>query len=354
MNIAVSPYHMTTREPAAMASLLLATRVVTILPTPEVGMSAADMRSAVERAPRYAKFMESWAWSMPLWRSGLVCSSVADDDASSDVRAISDRIQRDDALAPLRAFVKPGLFEAPGEDNAAPDDDDPPHGFLDLVAADLLKGGPDPAISTTLAAGLDRFAARHQLLVARSEAASVAQRAEARLGRPLLAFQLPMLSEAEAGRVLHIREELDASLTPLRDALHDAIDGLGLGESPSRGQIDAVHAAAGAFTEAFDERWDEFEDDSGHDECRLRRCTATIIVMALPSDAVLRSSAAAVRALTPRLSRATGDRANDRASSASKGATPLPAVFDVADAREVISLVVKVVGSRASSGARRR
>ena len=47
MLIAVSPYHMTTREPAAMAALLLASRVVTILPTPEVGMSATDRTGPV-------------------------------------------------------------------------------------------------------------------------------------------------------------------------------------------------------------------------------------------------------------------------------------------------------------------
>lgn len=357
MQIAVSPYHMTTREPAAMAALLLASRVVTILPTPEVGMSATDMRAAVSRAPRYAKFMESWAWSMPLWRSGLVCSSVDDDDASSDVQAVSRRILRDDALAPLRAFIRPGWFEGDAAAADAPERDDErdapqPPTFLDMVAGDLLKGGPDPAISTTLAAGLDRFAARHGLMVARSEASSVAQRAEARLGRALLAFNLPMVTEAEAGRVLHIREELDEALGPLRVALADALEGLGIGEAPSKARVDAVHAAAARFTEVFDERWDEFEDDAGHDECRLRRCTATVIAMALPSDAVLRSSAAAVRALTPRLAKVGGRRDSATGKVIAEGvAAALPAVYDVTDAREVVSLIVKVVGNR--SGRRR-
>lgn len=327
MQIAVSPYHMTTKEPAAMASLLLAERVVTILPTPEVGMTPAAMRDAVTRAPKYARFMESWAWSMPLWRNGLVCSSVDDDDAASDVRAISDRIERDEAFAPLRAFVRAGWFDEPGK-------------FLDVVASDLLKGGPDPAISTTLAAGLDRFAARHRLVVARSEANSVAQRAEARLGRPLFAFGVPLLSEAEAGRVLHIREELAATLSRLRESVAEAVDGLGHGESPSRRLIDCAHDAAAEFTEDFDGRWDEFEQDGRDDDLRLRRCTATIVAMALPSDAVLRSSAIAVKALTPRLGKVRGQVA------LSEPVTTLPAVFDAADGREVVSLVVKVIGSK--------
>jgi len=310
-----------------MAALLLADRVVTILPTPEVGMTASAMREAVTRAPKYARFMESWAWSMPLWRSGLVSSSVDDDDAASDVRAISERIERDEAFAPLRAFVRAGWSDEPGR-------------FLDAVAADLLKGGPDPAISTTLAAGLDRFAARHRLIVARSEASSVAQRAEARLGRALFAFGVPLLCEAEAGRVLHIREELAPALARLRDSLMDAVDGLGHGECPPKKSIERAHGAAAEFTDDFDERWDEFEEDGRDDELRLRRCTATIVAMALPSDAVLRSSAIAVRALTPRLGRTRGQAGNGEV------VTTLPAVYDAADGREVVSLVVKVIGSK--------
>jgi hypothetical protein len=50
------------------------------------------------------------------------------------------------------------------------------------VAADLLKGGPDPAITVPLAAGIDQFAMRHGAAVARSSPFSIARRQRRRWG----------------------------------------------------------------------------------------------------------------------------------------------------------------------------
>jgi hypothetical protein len=62
MLVAVSPYHLTTREPAAIAALLLADRVVTLLPGPD--RRGAEL--AAERLPHYLDFVLTWEWSVPL------------------------------------------------------------------------------------------------------------------------------------------------------------------------------------------------------------------------------------------------------------------------------------------------
>ncbi|MEL6741711.1 MAG: DUF2752 domain-containing protein, partial [Planctomycetota bacterium] len=66
----------------------------------------------------------------------------AGDDAADDARAACDRIAGEPWLDPLRPLVRPELFE---DDRA----------YLGAVSRDVLKGGPDPALSIPLAAGLD-------------------------------------------------------------------------------------------------------------------------------------------------------------------------------------------------------
>jgi hypothetical protein len=60
MLIVASPYHLTTREPAAMAALLLARQVVTLLPTPLEGAgSSREAMAAARCVPTYRALVES-------------------------------------------------------------------------------------------------------------------------------------------------------------------------------------------------------------------------------------------------------------------------------------------------------
>ena len=192
MDIVVSPYHLTTREAPAMAALQVASRVVTMMPTPFSGVSRRDVEGAARTAPRYREFMASWRWSGPLWEAGVIAPHHEGFDAAEHVRLAFDRIAADARYAPLRPLMKPHVFESERE-------------YLQAVAGDVLKGGPDPAITVPVAAGIDRFAARHGLAVARAHPTSISQRAEARLGERLLALAIPALTQASADRILALR-----------------------------------------------------------------------------------------------------------------------------------------------------
>jgi hypothetical protein len=284
LTIALSPYHLTSREPPALAALLLADRVVTLLPAPHTGTSRADVAGAVERSPRYLRFMESWRWSMPLWRAGVIASSFDGCELSAELHELYRLVDTDDSLAPLRSLLRRGSGADPDE-------------FLDHLAADILKGGPDPAISIPVAAALDRFAARHALPVARSAGNSIAQKAESRLGRRLYAGALPVLLQASALRLLQIREKLQRRLAPLRDAI-GAPHGAPAKGAPAPG---AFAAAAKEFTSAFEALPESLIGGDDEEGRRIVRGYVSITAMLLPSDVVLRSSLVAARALGARI-----------------------------------------------------
>jgi hypothetical protein len=328
MQIAVSPYHLTTREPAAIAALLLARRVVTMLPAPFNGdRTHAEELSA--RIPTYLGFMNSWRWSVPLWKAGIVCSALDGDDAVDDVRAACARIAVDERYSPLRVLMKPELFET--EDS-----------YLNAVARDLLRAGPDPAITVPVAAGMDRFAIRHGLAVARSEPASVVQRAEERLGRRAFAVAAPVLLQATAERVLAAREILGAELTDLRQALAAFVEV----DVPMTAD-DLVHAqgdlavAARSYAAAFESSRDELLAPDDTDEVRPVEGTVAITGLVLPSDAVLTSSVDALRTIAPSLARS------------SDTATNLPALRDPLEGHGVLTLVIRPLGRGGRGNGRR-
>ena len=93
------------------------------------------------------------------------------------------------------------------------------HHYLDAIAYDVLRGGPDPAICVPVNAGLDRFAAMHRLVVARSAPRSVAQKAEFELATRGFALVLPVFLQASGQRLLLARDLLADVLGDLRDVI---------------------------------------------------------------------------------------------------------------------------------------
>ena len=279
---AISPYHLTTREPAAMTALQLADHAVTMLPTPftgGVGVSRADVGRAMHTAPEYLAFMESWAWAEPLFAEGVIGSVYAGEDAAADVRGACERVDDDDTYGPLRPLMRRALFE----DESA---------YLRTIARDVLKAGPDPGVSIPVAAGLDSFAQRHGLVPVRAEPSSLAQRAESRLAAGLFGLSLPVLLQASAERLLLVRALLADEADDLRSALLDAID--------AGGPVEAVRAAADRYACAFDRERDHLLAPPGRDEMDEVRTvpgTVTIRAVSIPADAVLRSSAQAAASM---------------------------------------------------------
>ena len=310
MLVAVSPYHLTTREAPAMAALLLAERVLTIVPAPEGAPPSA--RSAGARIPGYASFMSTWSWTIPLWKAGIIANELDGANAVHDMHAISGMVDHDETLAPLRRFMHSELYE----DERA---------YLSALAADVLKGGPDPGINVPVAAGLDRFAARHDLFVARAQPTSVVQVTEARMGESLGSVALPILLQADADRILHAREVLAGPLDALWTAYASVNDADG---------SDSLREAATLYADAFRARFDDVSADCADDDVRMIEGTVIINAMRLPADVVLRSSLAAVEGM-------------DRAPRPRQPGS-LPALYNQDAGRSFISLFIKPLGASPS------
>lgn len=316
MLIALSPYHLTTREAPAMAALLLAERVVTFMPGVMGTGARAQLGERARSSLRYARVMESWSWCLPLWRAGVIGSDERGDDAGGDIRAAWERVGSHEAYAPLRPFMKPEL----AEDAEA---------LLEAVALDVLKGGPDPAISVPLAAGLDRFATRHGLVVARASGASVAQKAEVELATSRTTVVVPAILQGSGERVLEARDRLSAELTELRRALAEVARGVPAMEA-------GVRSAALAYERAFHVHAAELSVTQEPDELRVLVGPVSLTLANLPADAVLRSSSSAARVVLP------GPRRGVRPER--QPATTLPVRSDPLDTGRVAVVYVKAIG----------
>jgi hypothetical protein len=309
--VVISPYHLTSREAPALAALQLADHCVTLLPapgrtaSPEVGRAV----DAARAAPSYADLVESWRWSEQLFAEGVIAAGFEGEDAGEDAREACARIGTEGWLRSLRPLIRPEVFE---DDRA----------YLAAVSWDVLRGGPDPALSIPLNAGLDAFAVRHELMVARAPATSVVQKAEARLARRLGSVAIPMLVQGSAERVLLARVLLSDALGPLRDALA----ALAAGEDAD------LTEPARAYTEAFAGERDDLLAPPGPmddlDEVRPVEGLVSLSAIELPHDAVLTSSVSAAAMLER-------PRVGAPAASSSAAAVAGPGC---------VSLVVKVVG----------
>lgn len=277
---ALNPYHLATREPPAMAALVLGTRAVTLLPHPAAGSSREAVGHAVECSPRYLRLMEAWRWSTPLWREGVISSAADGEQVGAGVPDVYDAIRNDPSLAELRPLTRTAEALA----------DERPDAYLDAVSSDLLRGGPDPGINIPLNAALERFAQQHRFVVVRGAANSVVQRTESRLGARAFSIGLPMLVQAGGHRLLLLRNDLRPQLLALRAAIIRSFD--------AGTPCPTLAPAATAYSEAF-RSWSEGGLGRGDDESGRRVVSAFLAVTGslMPADAVLRSSRAAVRSV---------------------------------------------------------
>lgn len=317
MDVALSPYHLTTREPCAMAALLLADRVVTILPTPApspeegAGESREALARAVAHSPRYHRVLNAWLDLAPLFGQGLIESLHNREDPVADARAAASRIDADRRFTPLRSFVY--------DDELTSTDD-----ALDAFCADLLKGGPDPGLTLPTVAGLDAFASRHALIVMRAgpaplrggqgvNAGSLAQQAEARLGRTLLTFGLPILTQASPRTLLNARDALRPELVTLRKVIDQACASPASGAAPAALAASA-RAAATAFAKAFRVHIGPKVDRDDDARKRITEAFVSVQLRQVPVDAALIAALAAVGAVD----------SGAGAGSGSTAGTPLP------------------------------
>lgn len=309
MRIGVSPYHLTTREAPAMAALLIASEVVTAVPGPVGAHAAVAARSAAERAPAFRELVRSWAWSEQLWQEGVLRPDADGRETIDEALAVLRGIAIDPRYAPLRRLMR----DETGDEDL----------YLNAVAGDLLKGGPDPGVLIPISAAIDRVCATHACAVARSHPQSVAQRAEMALMHEPRTLVLPVFTQADALRILHARDVLQEPLDTLREQLaslaaHQAAPGL--------------DEAAAVYARAFEQNREDLFDDAAHDEVRAIDSAVSITMGFLPADAVLRSSLTAIGTMGLDASEGTVEDPS------------IPVLRDVVEDRSFLALTLRTLG----------
>lgn len=289
LSLAISPYHLSTREAPAMLALMLAELVVTLLPEPPAGDSREAVKHAAHNAPRFLRLMDSWKWSGPLWESGVLAAGVNADLAIHHLPAVYSAIRDTPALAQLRPLTAESDQRRSRE----------PVKALDALCSDLLRGGPDPGINVPVTAALDHFCVSHGVLAVRSAPTSVAQRAEMFLAKKLFAFSIPTLLRAGGGRMMTFRRDLRPELLELRAAISGALPQGAAASAfqPDPQLVQRVVMASRSYAGAF-EAWSVL-GASGDDENDQRVVAGYVSVTAvvLPGDAALRSAQAAARSM---------------------------------------------------------
>lgn len=304
-----------------MVALLFANNAVTLVPGPFRAVSAAAARKAAERSPKYRDLVAAWGWSSPLWTEGVIAGELLGESPTGDMRQIARRIDQDGSLEILRGLMRPELFDSETR-------------FLELVGSDLLKGGPDPAITVPIAAAIDNFASRHGLFVARSQPTSVVQKAESKLAAEAVSIAVPAILQASGEQFVIVRDLLERELGDVRLALDAAR------ESPSAAMTDAcrreLNRAARAYADAFDREHEEIVSPASDDDERVIVGTVVISLSWLPFDAVLRSSVEAAGVLV------------GRRAAAQPAAGKLPAKSWCEGSSTVPSLTIRIMGSTKS------
>jgi hypothetical protein len=274
----ISPYHLSTREVPALAALLLADRVLTLVPAPAGPDRRRRAQSAATRSKPYRLLFESWRWTEPLWGAGVLSAAIPGADPWPDVARAARRLESEPAHRPLRSFLRHGVFD----DEAS---------LIEALSRDILRAGPDPGLSIPVAAGMDALGARLALPVFRPEPASLVQRAEMRLARTLADLAIPLLVQADGAHLLDARARLDEPLDELRDLLSRLASGV-RGREPVEAREPCARACA-RFAQAFARERAEIERSGDPDEPRALSGAARLRVASLPPDAVFRASLAA-------------------------------------------------------------
>jgi hypothetical protein len=246
LTLVVSPYDLHARTPAACSALLLAHRVVTLLPAPLEGVDPETLRTAGEASPVFVRLLESWRWSAPLWRSGALTPMLDEASPLDDVRAAAARVADErrvepeptPAAQPDARRARSGLATlVPGsvfEDTKT---------YLESICHDLAGGGGRPAVSVPVAVGLERFAARTGSALVRGDAISVAGAMEQRRFTPGVRLSTVGLEGVDGSVIAELRERFEPELDALRDAIGPTATWLDPASREARAQQDVAEAA---------------------------------------------------------------------------------------------------------------
>ena len=310
MRAIVSPYELAGRELGALAALQLFESCVTVAPDASAPPGPDT--------PGLARLLEAWAWSLPLWRTGLLTS--AGPGAIEAAHEAIETIGRRDDLAPLRPLLTPGVFDAPER-------------AMEALSRDLVRGGTDPGVSTPVAAALARLSSASGAPIVRAEGVSVASRLEERAMTALFRVGVPVLTSTDAAGVLEARRALSDSLAVLDAALGEGAEVSASGAGPGEiGEVvrDAIEPAARAHEASF--RAEAPGLLSGIDDrasgVRARVGVVRLDVGTMPPDAPLSCAARAAASVTGRTRGPSADPTGAIAGRACLVVTVRPTPWD--------------------------
>lgn len=274
VNTALSPYEITARSVGATLATLLCRVAVTVAPRPGEDPLGMDARG---RLPLLAS---RWAWTAPLWHSGLLTSEFGPAEPLDEMETLRQRVTAEARYAGLRPYFEElsGLGEGR---------------VFERLSRDLLTGGADPVFVVPLVAVMESFAARQGLIYCRTEARSLAGRLERRSARPVIRVLLPLLAPPDGDWILEAREALAEPLSRAAFAFENASAGLREGDTDAN-VVEQWRAEGAPATDDLREALREFcwNKSAGEGES-ARPVTVTASMAAIPADSALRVAAAA-------------------------------------------------------------
>lgn len=211
MRLTVSPYDLTHRAPGALAALLLADAAATIVPLARP-WTAGDPETAAEESPSFARLLETWRWTAPLWRAGILGPTDAVGHMGASLVEAAARAIADATALPALARVAGGSAAIP--DRAR---------FVETLCMDIVRGGRNPALSVPVAAALERFAADAGWPLVLCPTGSVVGGIEQKLATPFIGINLPAPVAAGGEIILILRDRLASELDSVRSALAEAL-----------------------------------------------------------------------------------------------------------------------------------
>lgn len=237
MQLLLSPYEISASSPAATAAMLLGNDhagVLAVQPGPFAEVTPERARELAMLAPSFARLLDAWSWTGPLWRGGLV-------RAAGSGRALADMIAR--SRAELTA--DPALTAAHSVLGTIADDET---AFVEALSRDLIRGGSDPALSLPLVSVAERLAAESESALICGDAAGLIWKPRLGAG-PALSFSIPLPLGASGDELLNWRESLASPLTSLRESLAEAVTYARAARL--NGHATAVRLAAESYATAF-------------------------------------------------------------------------------------------------------
>lgn len=293
MLITISPYDLTSRAPSAMAALLLADEAATLVPAPLDAPDGPshDAGSGVLLV-NLGVLIAKWAWSLPLWRAGVVSPGLGGVALLEEVERVRASILGGAGDSALRRIVE--RYDRAGD---APN-------FYDAISRDILRSGTEPGVSVPIAVALERFAGATGSLLARAPAASITERIEERGVRGLMGVAVPCVLGASGEGLLIARQLLAPALDPFRASIDEVLDIIRSGGDTADQQAEwseSVEPAARELVEHFKSERSAIMQAEG-DDCRPTMMMVTIGIQ--PGGTAMRSAMRAADAVMPARGRA--------------------------------------------------